>query len=159
MSDLPAKNIPFMDAVKEKIKNSFIELIPEESWNTMVETEVKAFFEDKVQFTVETEHRGYNQKDKVHYKFEGDTEPTMFRTLVWDMCVEKTREHLRTEYTNNLVNKSLELTKDEATGKMTNLIEQAVPMAMNQYFTQISQGMMLQMQTQINNIIANNNTY
>lgn len=158
MSELPAKNIPFMDAVKEKIKNSFLELIPEENWDKMVEAEVKAFFEDKVQFTVETTSGGYGQRDRMFYKFEGDTEPTMFRTLVWDMCVEKTREHLKTEHVNNILSESLILQEDEVKGGMKDVIEQAVPMAISQFFTNITKNMMFNVQEQIRNM-SNNNHY
>lgn len=138
--NLPQQNNTIMDAIRDKIKGSFVELIPDTNWDAMVKSEVDAFFTQGCEFAVETSNRGYGESAKHHFKFEG-VEPTMFRTLVWDLCVEKTREELQKEYVNKTIEIALEERKDENTGEMRNIIQEAVPMMMQKYFENIARGM------------------
>lgn len=153
--NLPQQNVTIMDAIRDKIKGSFVDIIPDTNWDALVKAEVDAFFEQPCEFVVESVRGGYGQADKNHFKFEG-TNPTMFRTMVWDMCVEKTREHLKSEHIDKIMVHVLDSQFDEATGKTKNLITDAIPLMIQSYFENISRGMMheLAMKIQTN---ANNN--
>jgi hypothetical protein len=156
-NNLPAENKGFMDNIREKIKNSFVELVPDETWDAMVQQEIEAFFEKPVDFKVETKDVGWNQPTKTFYNFGDEkTKPTMFRTMVWGMCIDETNKHLKSEYVNNLVNIALEGERDAATGATKDIITEAIPKMVQQYFENIARTMTNQLAMDIS-AIANNN--
>lgn len=81
--------------VSETIQASFGALIPEATWQAMVEKEVKAFFEDPGAEWVVTQINGSYQRDALHTL---QTRMTPFRRLVWEkvqgLCKAKIEELL-----------------------------------------------------------------
>ena len=154
--NLPATPENFMDKIREKIKNSFVELVPDETWDAMVQQEITAFFEKPVEFKVESKSGSWNQPNTTFYNFgDEETKPTMFRTMVWGMCIEETEKHLKTEYVQNLMKFALDEEKDEATGQTKNLIKDAIPLMVQKYFENIAMGMTNQLANMIRDNVHN----
>lgn len=67
-----------MDGVKDRIKATFVSLIPDEQWETMCDTEMKKFFEPI--------YSGYNKQDKG---------PSEFEKIVMELMRERCKEYLK----------------------------------------------------------------
>lgn len=65
----------FQERVKNHIKDTFVSLIPEEEFARMVDAEIKAFFENTVDYTWEA--AGYRDTEKLKISM------TPFRQMVW----------------------------------------------------------------------------
>jgi len=62
-----------MDGVKDRIKATFVSLIPDDQWETMCDAEMKKFFEPT--------YGGYDNRDKKPSQFE-----TLVRGLMSEHC-------------------------------------------------------------------------
>ena len=71
----------YVDKVRDKIKQSLIDVIPDEQWNAMLKTEISAFFENRV-----ASHSQYGQQT---------THPSEFRRIVASVIEEETKRHIR----------------------------------------------------------------
>lgn len=147
----PASQLPFMDKVKDKIKNSFVDLIPEEQWDAMVQAEIDNFFEKPVRLNVNEEKQyGQNKTTQTFLTDENDNHVgTAFRQLVWDECIVKTREHIQSKYMQDHVSEILSnnaTTMEEGT---KDIIEEAVPAAMAKFFSGMMTNMKWQLQQDI----------
>ena len=67
-----------MDGVKDRIKATFVALIPDAQWETMCNAEMKKFFEPT--------WTGYNNKDK---------NPSEFEKIVIELMKEQCKEYLK----------------------------------------------------------------
>lgn len=69
----------YVDKVRDKIKQSLIDVIPDEQWNAMLRTEIAAFFENRVTSQ-------YGQQT---------TYPSEFRRIVTSVVEEETKRRIR----------------------------------------------------------------
>lgn len=108
MSDAPVVFDPaaLKRRVSESVTATFGMLIPQSEWDTLVEREVKAFFEEVNDPWVIIEQRGSwntSETQKVQSKL------TPFRVLVWkhlgDLCLAKVQECLSTDKFLAIVNR------------------------------------------------------
>ncbi len=67
-----------MDGVKDRIKATFVSLIPDAQWEQLCDTEMKKFFEPT--------WSGYNNKDK---------NPSQFETIVKDLMKEHCQAYIK----------------------------------------------------------------
>jgi hypothetical protein len=77
-----------MQGVKDRVKSTFVSLIPDEQWDNLVKKEVDAFF------TESDAPKDYNYS-KGGYAYEVKTVPSPFRAMVWEMCQNQTNRVLR----------------------------------------------------------------
>lgn len=75
-----------MQGVKDKIKSSFVELIPEENWNQMIQAEIDNFFQKNKQANT------YNNNQHNKYVSQFDL---MINAELKKYADEKINEHLR----------------------------------------------------------------
>jgi hypothetical protein len=73
----------YVDKVREKIKLSLIEIIPDEQWNAMLKTEIAAFFENKVE-----------QVSAYYSSTKPRLIPSEFRQLVLGMLETETKRRV-----------------------------------------------------------------
>ena len=66
------------DKISERIREQFVELIPDEHWKALVDAEIKRFTE---------RDRDYNRKEI----------PSALERLIQDALAEQFREHIKTE--------------------------------------------------------------
>ena len=71
----------YVDKVRDKIKQSLIDVIPDEQWNTMLRAEIEGFFKSKV----------------VSSHYAGDTreQPSEFRRIVLIVLEEELKKRVR----------------------------------------------------------------
>lgn len=159
--NLPAEPINFMDKIKEKIKNSFIDLVPEETWDKMVQQEIDNFFEAKMSFSCDVVNEsgwGTNKRTKTKINFEGDNElhPTMFRTLIWDECIARTKEHITSKHVDDMFNASMDSNGQMMSKRFDDLITTSMPIIIDTYFKNMMKSTALNMRQNIMNDIQNN---
>ena len=71
----------YVDKVRDKIKQSLVDVIPDEQWNAMLKAEISSFFENK------TEHDRWSN--------QSTTKPSEFRRLVAIVLEEETKRRIR----------------------------------------------------------------
>lgn len=69
----------YVDKVRDKIKQSLIDVIPDDQWNAMLKTEIEAFFKTKTY---------------THYG-EQKEQPSEFRRIVANVIEEETKTRVR----------------------------------------------------------------
>lgn len=140
-----------MQGVKDRIKATFVSLIPDDQWEIMVQKEVDAFFNSE-------ETLVFAEKDK--YK-DGSWSPTKyatleikqspFRALVWEHCKEMTytilKEKVNKEYYSDVWNGNGYDIKEG----MKEVISEAAPLAAAKFFEAISFGMANDLRNKIMN--------
>lgn len=68
----------YVDKVRDKIKQSLIDVIPDEQWNAMLKAEIEAFFKSK--------------PTPAHYG--GGEQPSEFRRIVMSVIEEETKKRV-----------------------------------------------------------------
>lgn len=142
-----------MQGVKDRIKATFVSLIPDGQWENMVQKEIDAFFElSKVKVSKSTTITtgSYGSSTERREINSEETLSSPFRELVWEHCAVLTKEILKEKidkeyFTNHWTNNQLEVTD-----KMKDVIAEAAPIAAAKFFENISFGMMNAFKSQIN---------
>ncbi len=71
----------YVDKVRDKIKQSLVDVIPDEQWNAMLKAEISAFFE--------------NRKERTAYGNDVREYPSEFRQIVKTVIEEETKNRVR----------------------------------------------------------------
>lgn len=141
----------FTESVKNRIKETFVGMIPEDEWQGLVEKEVKAFFDQPVKMEITKESAppvggawyGSNY-------FVATSEQTPFRAIVWEYCKEMTYETLKERINKEFFNNTWSPSEEDLSEKMREFIKESAPHAMAAFFQQIilNQSAMFQSQIQ-----------
>jgi hypothetical protein len=127
-----------MQGVKDRIKATFVSLIPDDQWDGMVKKEIDAFFDTASgssieSITVEIKDYGYGTERRTWQtmKFSGKMSP--FRQLVWTLCYEESikalKKYISEEYfTNVYVDGRTELHEN-----MKAIIAETAPLAVTNF--------------------------
>lgn len=121
----------FIDKVKEKVKNQFVDLIPEEAWDGMIKKEIDSFFSGNatVKFTIEKESGWRN--NNTHIRFDEGINP--FKALVWDVCFSEVRNKVYSDLSKDYINKEVG-NNGEISEKLKEVIKESIPLAIQKYF-------------------------
>jgi hypothetical protein len=124
-----------MQGVKDRIKSTFVSLVPDGQWDTMVQKEIDAFFAEA---EAPREWRGHN------YSYEVKTVPSPFRKMVWDLCEQQTSRVL-----NEYMRERFQAKYDEA-GKLIvdEVLNKLIVENAGQMFAQMIAGSIQQAMTQ-----------
>lgn len=139
-----------MQGVKDRIKATFISLIPDDQWDVMVKKEIDSFFNELQKISIssnkDTSQNYWNPS--VHQSMV--IEQTPFRSMVWNFCAEacnkKLKESIIADYFDGLYNDSAEVK-----GGLKNLIAEIAPGAAIQFFQQITEMQMHRLRNEIQN--------
>jgi len=188
-SNQPAPEINnFRDKLREKILNSFSDLIPENQMNAFIDAEIKAFFETKDCLIIENE-KAYVDKinkkiielvtpsnvNKYYHNYNVETKEflavksnmTPFRQLVWSSLFEYIKPIVDKTITDNCNNVKDELNK-YLSDQANNLIKTHVGVNFNTLamfqseamFARFAQDSLYKVrETLINNFSRNNMNY
>lgn len=128
----------FIDKVKEKVKNQFVDLIPEEAWDGMIKKEIDSFFSgnDTVKFTIE-KGSGWGN-NSVHMRFDEGITP--FKALVWDVCFSEVRNKVYSDLTKQYINNEVG-NNGEISDNLKEVIKDSIPIAIQKYFEAIVNNM------------------
>lgn len=80
----------FNERVSKKVKDVFMDLLPEEVFHEMVSKEMTAFFEESVEFEIVKGESGGFSRPSTPDKIVGKVSP--FRLIVWEVVNELVRE-------------------------------------------------------------------
>lgn len=131
-----------MNSIKDKIKNTILESIPEEQWDGLIKKEINAFFEEVTNVSIETTQTGGWGATKVEkLVFKGDEGMSVFRAMVWGECLDKTRTYFQTDIVNKYFTEGLIIEGDKGATRMDGLLQEMIPSAINSYFLNISRNM------------------
>lgn len=144
----PAK---LMEGVKDRIKATFVSLIPDDKWDEMVQKEINDFFNATSKLAIAERYKTGSYWEK-YLVVEADQSP--FRALVWAECMNKAasivKEKITTEYLTKISDTEFD-TNDE----MKKLIEDALPKATQQFFANMADQMLIGMEGRINSTLIN----
>ena len=122
-----------MDGVKDRIKSTFVSLIPDAQWEQMCDTEMKKFFEPEPKYGYNNRIEGYN--------------PSQFSQIVSELMKEKCKEYLKEllakpEYSITQVweSSSHSMTggkKTTLSDHLDNMVKEKMPEMMNAMFASV----------------------
>jgi hypothetical protein len=127
-----------MQGVKDRIKATFVSLIPDEQWDVMVQKEIDSFFSPEPGITIAIrkqptkEQSGWNTSYENVLVVEGRVSP--FQRIVIDMCIEKTVQELQKYLTEEKLHGHWAFDKYETDKELQGLIELAIPKAVTNFF-------------------------
>lgn len=139
----------FIDKVKEKVKNQFVDLIPEEAWDGMIKKEIDSFFSGNstVSFTI-TKANGWGNNSTT-INFSEGINP--FKALVWDVCFSEVRNKVYSDLTKQYINNEVG-NNGEISENLKEVIKDSIPIAIQKYF----EAMINNMGNNLVNMIQNN---
>lgn len=128
-----------MEGVKDRIKSTFVSLIPDDKWEEMVDKEIKSFFEDKVslEITKEQERRSDSFWEKDSF-FITKTEQSPFQALVWRHCVEQTQVLLRKKFTTEYFEENYTPDTKEMKEGLKEVLVEIGPTLISKYLSDLS---------------------
>lgn len=142
-----------MEGVKDRIKTTFVSLIPDEQWDGLVQREIDAFFQP-VKYT-NSQSTQQVWRNNVGYVFEGqevvEVEMSPFRKLVWAFCEDRLKESLKQHVNETYFNDQWPVQQDNLKAEMKKIIEEATPGAIARFFNYMSTTLVNDMRNQLNN--------
>lgn len=121
----------FVGKVKEKVKNVFADLIPDDKWEELITTEINAFFTESVSLEVETTRDWRNNKKYFTLK---DQKVSPFRAIVWHKCIEATENAIKNELVNNYFSTIWNPTTNQFSEEFREIFENSIPKVVDNYF-------------------------
>ncbi len=140
------------EKIKERIKEQFFELLTDEELDNLIQKELDSFFAptNKMHFSlVESSNGGWNTK-RLDLKLDGE-EMSVFQKMIITFAAQKTHERLNSEITTKYFNSQFHISDEELNENTKQLITDAIPIAMNNYFKNISMGMVANLRNEIQN--------
>lgn len=125
-----------MQGVKDRIKATFVSLIPDTKWEEMVESEVDAFFKVEQKITIAEKAKRDGGFHSTNYQTM-QLQQTPFRALVWEHCSTLTIRHLKDKVTQEYFNNTWGVSEKDLDEKMKGFIAEAAPVAMAKFFERI----------------------
>lgn len=129
-----------MQGVKDRIKATFVSLIPDEQWEEMVQKEINAFFtpQNFKRIWVDKKNNPNDYYSSTYKSMESDGTESPFRTLVWDLCFEKTQEILRKKLLDEWFGNSWPITEENIHENLKEVMVKVTPLAMAKFFENLS---------------------
>ncbi len=140
-----------MQGVKDRIKATFVSLIPDGQWETMVQKEIDTFFnEAQVISMTKKKEAGSSYWNGDLYQHT-EVAQTPFRSLIYELCVDKTQAVLKKKLSDEWFTNNWPITEENMTEKMKEVIKEAAPFAMLKFFESISMMYVNQLRNDIQN--------
>jgi hypothetical protein len=148
-----------MDGVRERIKATFVGLIPDEEWEILVKKEVDAFFSEELIYVDfnqlynqallkrKQNYNSYDLKKEVDLRVGG----SMFRQIIWNYCRDKTLQVMTDKVISDYLTDSYENGKQSISEEMKKVIENAAPGALLKIIESISKVQMDMMSVNLRN--------
>ena len=140
------------EKLTERIKEQFVNLLTEEELEEIVKKEIGSFFDENTKcfFKIEKKHDYY----KGHYtELSCSEDMSPIRSIVYQVMVGMVADKLKEEAIKNYFGGQMIDENGAIKNKTEDLIKEAIPLAINTYFENISKNMMMQLQ----HTIMNNN--
>lgn len=119
-----------MQGVKDRIKATFVSLIPDEQWDQMVKKEIDAFFDPSTTYAKEVITNSYSSgygSNNYNTKIMVTGDASVFRAIVFQLCIEKTCDIIKNQLTDTYFKEVYNLENlDEGLKKV---IQEAAPLA------------------------------
>lgn len=141
-----------MQGVKDRIKATFVSLVPDDKWDEMVKQEIEAFFTpQKLIFSEQDRNKAGTWSTTRFAVMEAEMSP--FRFLVWEECTKKCQQFMAEKIQKDIFEDSYGGYDQKE--ELKKIIVEAAPLAAAKFFENISLGMASQLQSQINTINYN----
>ena len=135
-----------MQGVKDRIKSTFVSLIPDDQWDSMVQKEIDAFFNEEKKITIKEEEKGNDFWARKRYLVTA-TDQTPFRAIVWGHCIDLTFEVLKEKISLEYFKTQYISNQPELTDKMEELITLTSAAGAAKFFESMTHGMMSHLQS------------
>lgn len=116
-----------MQNVKDRIRDTFAGMIPDDQWEIMVQKEVDAFFQPR-QTTI-------SRRTEQVLNIIQETSP--FRDIVWEYCANMAVKILKDNISEEVFQKSWNIDELERNNEIAKVIASAAPLAMTNFFEKI----------------------
>jgi len=139
------------EKIKERIKEQFFELLTDEELDDFIKKEIDSFFsaDNKTMFSIVESGSHYSGKT-LRLQYEGEN-MSVFQQMIFTFTAQKTQERLNSEITKTYFNSVFNPSEEELNEKTKQLIVDAIPLAMNNYFKNIAMGMVANLRSEIIN--------
>jgi hypothetical protein len=127
-----------MQGVKDRIKATFVSLIPDVQWEIMVQKEIDEFFnsEQTMIFAKKEEQVAGQWHAKQMATLEIKQSP--FRALVWEHCANMTNQILKEKITKEYFNDEWPATEETVDARMKSFVKESIPSAIILFFEKIA---------------------
>jgi hypothetical protein len=142
-----------MDGVKDRIKATFVSLIPDDQWEIMVKKEMDSFFEPcnfHLVFEQQRSNNYYSGPEKI-FTVKGDGTASPFRLIVWQMCYDKSIELIKKKLTDTYFGDTWTADEGQMKEELKKVIQEATPVAMLKFFEHIALGQVNTLRNEIQN--------
>jgi hypothetical protein len=126
-----------MQGVKDRIKSTFVSLIPEDKWEELVQKEIDSFFNQEQLITMSTKTVSNSVWDSSQYATK-EIKQTPFRSLIYEMCYEKTIDLIKKKLTDEWFGNEWPITEENMNENLKKVIAESAPAAMLKFFESIS---------------------
>lgn len=101
------ENVDLKSKLSEKVKDIFVDLIPNTDWDQLVQNEINNFFHTTKEVVFNKRHAPSNVWGAERIITSTSTEMTPFQTIVWNYCLEHALPLLEKKMTTEFVEQSL----------------------------------------------------
>lgn len=139
MSEIAAFNPnQFQDKVRDRIRAAFVELIPEDQWNALVQKEIDAFLT-----TREERVSGYSYETRVVVR------PSALRQAVWDVLAEEAKKRARVMLDSPEWQSMWNGEREVLGESLAKFVEEAAPVLLKSMFTNAVQTAVASLRSQL----------
>lgn len=127
-----------MQGVKDRIKATFVSLVPDDKWEQMVQNEIDAFFNQEQKVIISEKKK--EQHTGWHSEIYATKEvmQTPFRALIWEMCYEKTIQMIKKKLSDEWFGSAWPITEENMNENLKAVVKESAPLAMLKFFESIS---------------------
>lgn len=141
-----------MQGVKDRIKATFVSLIPDEQWDAMVQKEIDSFFDPNSTYGIAIKRVTVTSEWNTSYEnqltLEGKMSP--FQRIVVDMCIDESVKRLK-EVIDKRLPDNWDFDKKEIDDGLQKIIEASIPAAMTAFFKSIAESSIFRLKDDIRN--------
>ena len=146
------KPMDFVGKLKERIKEQFLDVVPDEEWDRLIKSEIESFFKPQSNITIEVKEEnasgwGGQKTYKTSIRYEDGAEISPFTTLVYEQCFKKLSDKLASELTEEYFNVNFDEGVKQA--GIEKVVEKMAPQIITQFFTGVMGSSVYNIQNEI----------
>lgn len=144
------------EKISEKIKETYLDLLPKEELDLLVKNEIDAFFNEETKSSFRVEYKSGNWNNPNTFEFTSSENMSPFRKMVWLNLINNTAKCLQSDLVKTYFKGQYSVSNEELNIYMKDVIKEFIPLAIQKYFENIAFNMATNM---MNSIMNNTRNY
>lgn len=144
------------EKISEKIKETYLDLLPKEELDLLVKNEIDAFFNEQTKSFFKVEYKSGTWSTNNSFEFISSDNMSPFRKMVWLNLINETSKCLQSDLVKTYFKGQYSVSNEELNIYMKDVIKEFIPLAIQKYFENIAINMATNM---MNSIINNTQKY